>query len=78
MNNRQLKKLRAHRHNVARAEIAAYQEDRIRQPEKYMADRDLAAERRAKIILATMSAFAANSGGNEWVISRRNNLRTKG
>lgn len=59
MNNRQLKKLRAHQHNVAKAEIAAYLEDKIRQPEKYKVVRDLAVERRAKTILAIMSVFAA-------------------
>ena len=47
MSNSQYKKEQAKKHNAARVEAQAYEEDRIRQPEKYKRVVNLASRRKA-------------------------------
>ena len=47
MSNNQYKKERAQEHNAARVEAHAYEEDKIRQPEKYKKVVNLASRRKA-------------------------------
>ena len=47
MSNNRHKKSEAQKHNAARVEAQAYEEDKIRQPEKYKRVVDLASRREA-------------------------------
>ena len=47
ISNNQYKKERAKEHNAARVEAQAYEEDRVRQPEKYEEVVNLASRRKA-------------------------------
>lgn len=57
MGNNQRKKEAAKAHNVAFLEKQAYEEDRIRDPEKYRVKRDKRAERNLMSVAAICAAM---------------------
>ena len=58
MSNNEIKILAAQKHNAARVEAQAYEEDRIRQPEKYKKVVSLASRRKAMTLAAIVMGMS--------------------